>query len=222
MQIPLAVSGLFSPLGCRPLAKAIHPSASASGLFPLWLRAPRFISAALSSHSALLSGARGGSCLGEGRSPSPSSVSSSFLRSPPFAQPPSSFSLVYVVVSLPLLYRPTSVRVGARPSPWTPSGNSPEANANACPECREDATLLPPVRACSACGGSLRSFYIQDTFTFLADLNYFPFLFERREVACGSCVRDMQKFLHFVVRDSILLRERFHDFVPFLALAVLD
>jgi len=28
-----------------------------------------------------------------------------------------------------------------------PSGNSPRLNANACPECREDATLLPPVRA---------------------------------------------------------------------------
>ena len=34
----------FLPLcGCRPLAKAIHPSASASGLFPLWLRAPGFL-----------------------------------------------------------------------------------------------------------------------------------------------------------------------------------
>ena len=31
------------------------------------------------------------------------------------AQPPSSFSLVYVVVSLPLRTRPTSMRVGARP-----------------------------------------------------------------------------------------------------------
>src|SRR3989344_1680936 len=103
MQIPLAVSGLFSPLcGCRPLAKAIHPPASASGLFPLWLRAPRFVCAALSSQSRLLATARGGSCLGEGRNPSPSSGSSSFLRSPPFAQPPSSFSLVWLVVSLPL------------------------------------------------------------------------------------------------------------------------
>ena len=93
MQIQLAVSGLFSPLcGCRPLAKAIHPSASASGLFPLWLRAPRFLGAALSSHSLLRSGARGGSCLGGGRNPPPSSGSSSSLRIPPFAQPPSSFS----------------------------------------------------------------------------------------------------------------------------------
>src|ERR1700693_4280971 len=95
------VSVCFLPLcGCRPLAKAIHPSASASGLFPLWLRAPRFVCAALSSQSRLLATARGGSCLGEGRNPSPSSGSSSFLRSPPIAQPPSSFSLVYVGVSL--------------------------------------------------------------------------------------------------------------------------
>ena len=73
----------FLPLcGCRPLAKAIHPSASASGLFPLWLRAPRFVCAACSSHSCVLAGARGGSCLGEGRSPSPSSSSASFLQRP--------------------------------------------------------------------------------------------------------------------------------------------
>ena len=42
-----------------------------SGLFPLWLRAPRFVCAACSSHSALLSGARGGSCLVGGRNPPP-------------------------------------------------------------------------------------------------------------------------------------------------------
>src|SRR3989344_6968119 len=40
MQIPSGLV-LFSPLcSCRPLAKAIHPSASASGLFPLGLRTP--------------------------------------------------------------------------------------------------------------------------------------------------------------------------------------
>src|ERR1035437_6202856 len=51
-QIPLAVSGLSSPLDCSSIGKGNPPtSASASGLFPLWLRAPRFISAALSSHS---------------------------------------------------------------------------------------------------------------------------------------------------------------------------
>src|SRR3989344_7024759 len=115
MQIQLWSLSFLPLCNCRPLAKAIHPSASASGLFPLWLRAPRFVCAALSSQSRLLATARGGSCLGEGRSPSPSSGSSSFLRSPPFAQPPSSFSLVWVLVSLPLLYRPTSLRVGARP-----------------------------------------------------------------------------------------------------------
>src|SRR3989338_5895201 len=47
----LVVSGLFFRFVVGPLAKAIHPSASASGLFPLWLRAPRFLGAALSSHS---------------------------------------------------------------------------------------------------------------------------------------------------------------------------
>jgi len=37
-----------------------------------------------------------------------------------------------------------------------------------------------PTRArMPACGGSLRRLDIQDAFTLLADLNYFPFLFER-------------------------------------------
>ena len=73
-----------------------------------------------------------------------------------------------------------------------------------------------------ACGGSLRSLDIQNTFSFLADLNYFPFFFERGEIACGRCIGDMQKLLDFIIRDLILLRERFHYFVPLLALAVLD
>ena len=72
----------FCPLCGRPVAWEIHPSASASGLFPLWLRRPRFLGRAFSSQSRLLAAARGASCLGGGRNPPPSSSSSSFLRIP--------------------------------------------------------------------------------------------------------------------------------------------
>ena len=143
------VSGLFYPLcGCRPLAKAIHPSASASGLFPLWLRAPRFVCAALSSHSRLLARARGGSCLGEGGVPSPSSGSSSFLRSPPFAQPPSSISFVSGWCRFRFLTQCQYSSEALVQAQWTLlAETAPRLNANACPECREYTALLPPVRA---------------------------------------------------------------------------
>ena len=75
------VPRLFYPL-VATVAWEIHPSASASGLFPLWLRTPKFLGAACSSHSRLRAGARGASCLGGGRNPPPSSSSSSFLRIP--------------------------------------------------------------------------------------------------------------------------------------------
>ena len=85
------------------------------GLFPLWLRAPRFVCAALSSHSALLSGARGGSCLGRGRNPLPSS---GFILVPSDSTPSTTPLLVFIrefVLSLPLRDLVTSMRVGARP-----------------------------------------------------------------------------------------------------------
>ena len=78
-----------------PFAKAIHPSASASGLFPLWLRAPRFISAALSSPMRRARRWLGAALVwGEEEILPPAPGSSSFLRSPPIAQPPFSFSFL--------------------------------------------------------------------------------------------------------------------------------
>ena len=47
--------------------------------------------------------------------------------------------------------------------------------------------------------GSLRSFDIQNSLTLFADLNYFSFFFERREIARCRCVRDMQELFYFVV-----------------------
>ena len=62
------VSCLFCIRFESSLTKEIHPSASASGLFPLWLRRPRFLCAAFSLLSALRGGSFGAApSLGEGR-----------------------------------------------------------------------------------------------------------------------------------------------------------
>ena len=149
MQIPCGL-GLFSPLcGCRPLAKAIHPSASASGLFPLWLRAPRFISAALSSHS-LPVGRELGAALVWGKEgilpPAPPHPRPFGFRrrTTPF--------LVFIsvcsgVASASKLCdfdegRRSSLAMDAH------SGNSPEARCKCLPQVRSKTSgLLPPVRA---------------------------------------------------------------------------
>src|SRR3989344_7400469 len=64
------------------------------GLFPLWLRAPRFLGAACSSLCLLWQAARGGSCLGRGRSSSPQLGLLLVPSESALAQPLSSFSLV--------------------------------------------------------------------------------------------------------------------------------
>ena len=63
IQIPSGLWAVSNALN-RPLTKRTHPSASASGLFPLWLRRPRFIGSRFSSHSRLWAGARSGLLFG--------------------------------------------------------------------------------------------------------------------------------------------------------------
>ena len=135
MQIQLWSLGFLPLCGCRPLAKAIHPSASASGLFPLWLRAPRFVCAALSSHSALLSGARGGSRLGRGRNPLPSS---GFILVPSDSTQSTTPLLVFISVGSGIASasntldfdegRRSSFAIGRQ------AETAPRRNANACPK----------------------------------------------------------------------------------------
>jgi hypothetical protein len=129
------VSVFSSALWLSSIGKGNPPtSASASGLFPLWLRAPRFISAALSSHS-LPVGRELGAALVWGKESFPQLLLILVPSDSVVAQPPSSFSLVYVVVSLPLLNfcdfdegRRSSLAMDAH------SGNSPEAKCKCLPQ----------------------------------------------------------------------------------------
>src|SRR3989344_1987465 len=61
-----------------------------------------------------------------------------------------------------------------------------------------------------------------DCFSGFSDLLYFSFLFQCREVPRRRCVRDMQKFLDFVVGDFALCIQGFQNLFEFLALSVLN
>ena len=141
MQIPKGLVSILSLCDSRPLAKEIHPSASASGLFPLWLRRPRFLCAPrfLASIACGLSGS--GVALVWGKDASFPQLGFILVPSDStLAQPPSSIAYECVVVSLPLRDTAASVLVGLRPLAMDAhSGNSPEANTKCLPR--------PPVHA---------------------------------------------------------------------------
>ena len=112
----------------RPLTKGTHPSASASGLFLLWLRRPRFIGSRYSSHTLPL--------VGSSERPLVWGKEESFpqLRAPPrtFGVRPRTTPILVcistLVVSLPLRYLVTSTNDGLRPLAMDAhSRNSPEA-----------------------------------------------------------------------------------------------
>ncbi len=133
-----------------PMAKGIHPSASASGLFPLWLRRPRFIGSRFSSHSRLWAGARSGLLFGGRKESFPQ------LRPPPrsFGVRPRTTPILVCTsacaVSLPLRCLVTSTNYGLRPLAMDAhSGNSPEAECTMlAPSPHEDVrTSLPCARA---------------------------------------------------------------------------
>ena len=54
---------------------------------------------------------------------------------------------------------------------------------------------------------------VLDCFSGFPDLLYLSFFFQCREIPSRCCVRDMQKFLHFVVGDFAFRVQRFHDFI---------
>ena len=140
MQIPVGLVSVFIRFESS-LTKEIHPSASASGLFPLWLRRPRFLCAPrfLASIACGLSGS--GVALVWGKDASFPQLGFILVPSDStFAQPPSSFAYESLVVSLPLRVAVPPMFVGLRPLAMDAhSGNSPEANTKCLP--------LPPVRA---------------------------------------------------------------------------
>jgi|GEM_PF-6209722 len=111
------------------MTKEIHPSASASGLFPLWLRRPRLLCAPrfLASIACGLSGS--GVALVWGKDASFPQLGFILVPSDStLAQPPSSIAYACFAVSLPLLDSMLSTNDGLRPLAMDAhSGNSPEA-----------------------------------------------------------------------------------------------
>ena len=110
----------FCPLCGRPVAREIHPSASASGLFPLWLRAPRFLCAPLFlAFPPCSAGARASLLFGGGKESLPQLLLILVPSDSVVAQPPPSFSFVRqwcrFRYEIPHCRR-TSALV---PSPWT-------------------------------------------------------------------------------------------------------
>ena len=131
--------GVFSPLCSRLMTKEIHPSTSASGLFPLWLRRPRFLCAPrfLASIACGLSGS--GVALVWGKDASFPQLGFILVPSDStLAQPPSSIAYECFAVSLPLRDTVASVFVGLRPLAMDAHSDSPEAKC---------IMLAPPSRA---------------------------------------------------------------------------
>ena len=120
------------------MTKEIHPSASASGLFPLWLRRPRFLCAAVSLALPLASGCSG-AALVWGKDASFPQLGFILVPSDStLAQPPSSIAYECFAVSLPLRDTVASVFVGLRPLAMDAHSDSPEAKC---------IMLAPPSRA---------------------------------------------------------------------------
>ena len=63
---------------------------------------------------------------------------------------------------------------------------------------------------------------VLDCFSSFSDLLYLSFLFESREIPSCRRIRDMQKFLNFVVRDFAFFIQRFQNLFEFLVLSVLN
>jgi len=223
--VPL--SFLFISIGWGSTPSDIRPRA-----FPLWLLAPRFLGAVLFLATRPCWGVLGHRLLlGRGRNPLPSfglllAVSyyffSSFLsivlvcisslrleclRSPPSHNPHPHFHLR---VYFKILYFCDFVRDGAHIQPRH-SGNV--RGSNSC-------VLASPTRArtLSALGAKKERaensqkpksyFFVHYSFSSFTNLLNFSFFFQSFEISCSGCIRDMQKFFHFVVCEICLLRKQ--------------
>ena len=99
------------------------------------------------------------------------------------------------------------------------SGNARGGNTRACPSSRDYART--PTRACTR-KHSLLDSGIRNHVSSFSVLFYFSFILKNGKIPRCSCIRDMKKFLDFVVCDFRLFQKQRHNFIKFLSLSELN